>query len=237
MELVLLVLDRGLIAVAFLRNDVDDHRLVVGLGLHEGLLEQGDVMSVDDTAVFEMEGIEHGRRLENLLHRVFHPSGKLIGRLSDDWNAPEHLPDGLLRLLVARIDPIVGQRREATHCGRVGTTVVVEDDDQLLGLGDRDVVQRLIGHTARQGTVTNHRNSPAVVTRHRMTRRVAQRGRRVAVLDKVVRRLLRAGIAGQTAGVTQLIETIGPTGEDLVHVRLVPHVPDQPIIWGVEDPM
>ena len=57
----------------------------------------------------------------------------------------------------------------------------------------------------------------------------------MAVLDHVVRRLRAARVAGQTAHPAQGGEVVLPPGDDLVHVRLVPGVPDDRVARGVED--
>ena len=44
-------------------------------------------------------------------------------------------------------------------------------------------------------------------------------------------------VAGQPAGLAQLCEPGGPAGDDLVHVRLVAGVPDDPVPRRVEDPV
>jgi hypothetical protein len=59
----------------------------------------------------------------------------------------------------------------------------------------------------------------------------------MAVLYKVVRRLLLAGITRKTAGMAQLVKPIGPPRENLVYVCLVTYIPDETILGGIENSM
>ena len=60
---------------------------------------------------------------------------------------------------------------------------------------------------------------------------------RVAVLDPVVRGLGPAGVAGDPSGLPQGVETVPSSGQQLVDVGLVPGVPEDDVVGGVEDPV
>ena len=62
-------------------------------------------------------------------------------------------------------------------------------------------------------------------------------GRGVRVLDHVVLGLGPARVAGQAAALAQRAESAAPAGEQLVHVRLVAGVEDDPVPGRVEDPV
>jgi hypothetical protein len=125
--------------------------------------------------------------------------------------------------------------------GRVGPAVVVDDDDQLGVLGHRDVVERLPGHPAGQGAVTDDRDDVPVLAPDRVglgqAVGIAQRGGGVRVLDDVVLGLRLAGVAAEAALLPQLVELGGAAGDHLVHVGLVPGVEDDPVTGRVEDPV
>jgi hypothetical protein len=70
-----------------------------------------------------------------------------------------------------------------------------------------------------------------------MTEGIAERRGGMAVLDEVVDGLLAAGIPGEPARVPQGVESVGAAGHDLVHIRLMSHIPDESVTRGVEDTM
>ena len=53
--------------------------------------------------------------------------------------------------------------------------------------------------------------------------------------EGVVFALGALGEAGQAAALAQGADPVAPAGKDLVRVGLMPHIPDQPIPWGIED--
>jgi len=59
----------------------------------------------------------------------------------------------------------------------------------------------------------------------------------VRVLDEIVGALRTGGIAGEPIGLTQRGEELSPARDHLVHIGLVPGVPDERIVRGAEDPV
>src|SRR5690606_7054023 len=119
----------------------------------------------------------------------------------------------------------------------VGPLVVVEDDDQALGPGDGNMVEGLVGHATREGTVTDDGHGPAGVVGEGVAQGVAEGRGGVAVLDEVVGRLGPARIAGEPTRVPESVEVGGAAGEDLVDVCLMPDVPDETVLRRVERAM
>src|SRR4029079_8488006 len=101
-----------------------------------------------------------------------------------------------------------------------GAAVVVDDDDQLAVLADRDVVERLPGHAAGERAVADQGDDVAVFAAQGVGLGqpvgVGQRGRGVGVLHDVVVGLGLAGIAGQAALGAEGVEPGGPAGQHLV---------------------
>ena len=104
-----------------------------------------------------------------------------------------------------------------------------------------DVVQRLPAHAAGERAVADDRHDVALLAaqRERLGHAVGvgQRGRGVAVLDDVVLALGLARVAGEAAALAQPVEAVLPAGDDLVDVRLVSGVEQQPVLGRVEDPV
>ena len=121
----------------------------------------------------------------------------------------------------------------------VGALVVVDDDDERQVSVDGDVVDRLPGHPAGQGAVTDDGDRVAAA----LTAQSAPLGdavgpgqgrRGVGVLDDVVLGLGSARVPGQASLLLQLAEVV-PSGQQLVHVGLVARVEDDRVPRRVED--
>ncbi len=101
------------------------------------------------------------------------------------------------------------------------------------------MVQRLEGEAAGHGAVTDHGEYLVAlllqVARHGEAYAGRYRGRGVADVEAVVRRLATLGKAADSAEGPQRAEAFLPAGKQLVGVGLVPHVPDDLVLWGVED--
>ena len=229
------------VTVALVGHDVDDHRASVGGGVAEGALQGGHVVPVDGAAVLEPEGLEQRGGGDQLLERLLDPLGGLVGGVADQGEMAQGAAGGVLRRLVGGGEAELAQIGGEAADGRsVGTSVVVQDDDQL-GLEVADVVERLVGHPAGQRAVTDHADHLAGLPgqlagggqRHRVTE--ARRG--VGVLDDVVLGLGPVGIAGEAASLAKPVEAREPPGQHLVDVGLVPGVEDQGIARRVEGAM
>jgi len=59
----------------------------------------------------------------------------------------------------------------------------------------------------------------------------------MAVLHEVVFGLLRARVAGETAGVAKCVEPISPAREQFVNVCLVADIPDETVTGRIKDPV
>ena len=94
-----------------------------------------------------------------------------------------------------------------------------------------EIVQRLIRHSTGERTITDHGDDMSAVGRltlvacHRHAVRIRQHGRGVTVFDEIVHALFAAWVSREPAGLPQLREASAPTGHDLVHVSLMPGVP------------
>ena len=239
-KLVDLVVDGRLVAAALLRDDVDDTRRVQPLRPGQQLLERFEVVAVAGACVLESQAVEDRVGLEQLLQGLLHPEGGLIRLVADQGQLAQPVGDLLLQPLVSRIDLKLGEvPGQATHGGSVGAAVVVQDDDQVGGLKVGDLVQRLPGHTAGQGAVSDHRHhgagDPVPEPAFGETERIRQRGGRVAVLDQVVFALGPTRIARKAAGLAEAREGGAAASEQLVHVGLMPGVPDDRVPGAVKD--
>ncbi len=104
-----------------------------------------------------------------------------------------------------------------------------------------DQVERLQRDPAGERAVADHRHHPAVAVAGAaglgQAEGVAEGGRGVGVLDHVVGALGPRRVAGEPAQGAQAGEVVLAAGEQLVHVRLVAGVPDDPVDGRVEGPV
>ena len=198
-------------------------------------------MAVDRADVAHAERLEEGRRLEVLAHRGLERLHALLGLGADEGQVAQELLHAPLPPHVDRVEPdrreAVGELRDGR---RVGATVVVEHDDDV-AVAVAEVVQRLVRHAAGHRAVPDDGDDVpalrigAAVTGHGQPVGVGQDRRGVAVLDEVVLGLLPRGVAREPAGLPELLEPGRAAGDDLVHVRLVPGVPQDGVAGRVED--
>ena len=229
------------VAVPLAGDRVHDHRAAEALRPAQRGLHRGDVVPVHRADVLDAQVLEHRLRrhrvLDALLDRVQH----LVHRLAHQRRVAHRVLDQVEHLLVPGVEAqrgeVVGEPADGR---RVRAAVVVDHDDQRVA-GGGDVVQRLPAHPAGERAVTHHgHHVPALATqRVRLGQPVGvgERGGGVRVLDQVVLALRLVRVAGQTPAHAQLVEPLLPASDDLVDVRLVPGVEDQPVARRVEDPV
>ncbi len=242
MELVGLVALRGVVPEALAGQRVHDHRPAELLGLAQRGLHRDPVVPVDGADVLQAQVLEEPLRGERVLEALLHRVQRVVRRCADARHGVQPLLDLVEQGLVARVGAQRAERGGQAADGRgVGAAVVVDDDDQAAAARDRDVVERLPGHAAGEGTVTGDGHDVAVLPADGVglgqAVGVGQRRGGVGVLDDVVRGLGLAGVAREAALLAQGVEVARAPGEHLVHVALVTGVEDDPVARGVEDPV
>ena len=232
----------GPVAHALASDDVNDHRRVEAAGVAQRQLDGVLVVPVDRSDVFQPEIGEHHLRGYRVLDARLDAVHALVAELADDRHAADGLAALLQELLVAGLQP---QRREVigepTDGGRVAAAVVVDDDHDGAARGG-DVVQRLPAHATGEGAVADDGNHMPVAVAGQLeclgkAVGVGQRGAGVAGLDPVMVALGARRIARKSVLLSQGLELVAPTGQHLVHVRLMAGVEDDRIVRRVEHPV
>ena len=115
---------------------------------------------------------------------------------------------------------------------------VVVDDQQNVGAPPATVVQGFVDHTARHGSVADHRYAVALDSKGPIGAGKAygcrKRGARVAHAPGIKGRLATPGEAAGSALRTVGGKRAGTAGEHLMDVGLMAHVPDQHIVRSVQ---
>ena len=139
-----------------------------------------------------------------------------------------------------QLEPVVPVGEPADVLGN-RPAVVVEDDDQALGLHVDDVVESLVARSGGQRPVADNdddvRVPPATLKRDRGPQSIGEPRPGVPRRQRVVRALGGLRESRKAARRPDRLELLAPAGDELVRVALVGGVPDQPIFGAVEDPV
>ena len=230
-----------LVASALLCPDMDDDRLAQLEGLGEGPLEGGQVVTGHYADVGDPEVLEQLAGLGEVHHRLAQPLRQLEGRRADERQPLDHpvvggpalLPGGrqldLAEVLAERAD------------GRADRHLVVVEHDQHLRAALADVVERLEAEPAHQGRIADHDRDPleavAQVARLRQALADGQAGSGMTAVEHVVGRFAAAREATDAIERAQRAETGQSAGQQLVGIRLVTGVPDDPVARRLEQPV
>ena len=229
---------RRLVATTLLGHHVEQARPAHALEVTEVVQQQRQVVAVHRPDVAETEFLPEGSGK----HHAFHVLFPAIGEIADSGCPPQggapRVPEPVVEPAGEHPGEVVAHR---AHGGRDGHVVVVEDHQQIQVLERSRMVQGLEGHTARQGAIADHRHAVPLhalaACRKGHAQGSADGSTGMTGAEGVVLGFLAPRKPGYAALLTQGLHGIPPTREYLVGVRLVPHVPDQPVIRRVVDVM
>ena len=237
------------VAVALFRHGVHDHGAGIVLGGGQGVFHGLEVVAVDGTDVLHAEVLEHALRGPPVLDALLHGVQALVGELPRGAALLQFALPPLERAFIGGGGPegidrgaqgreVVGEPADRRG---VGAAVVVDHNHDTALLVRRDVVDGLPGHAAGQGAVAHHRDDEAVAVAGQLPGArdavgPGQRGGRVRAFDDVVLGFAAVRVAGHAALLAERAEIL-PSGEELVHVGLVPCVEDNAVAGGIEDPV
>ena len=146
---------------------------------------------------------------------------------------------GVVEVLVVLVgDDAVEVASHGADVAVDGPLIVIEDDDEALGLRG-DVVERLVGDAVGEGGVAGDGDDVLLaageIAGHGHAERRGERRAGVAGAVAVVLALSAEHEAVEAAGLADGGEAIGAAGEQLVHVSLVADVEEELVVRGVED--
>ena len=225
-----------LVALSLYRPHVEQNGtldIVRGLQrIHEHVV----VMTVERPDIAEAELFEDHRRLLGGTDEVHRADFGALDRLlcgAAQRNALEHFfagsTDEVRKRLAAEHRQIRGDRADV----RRDRHLVVVEDHHELALERARVVERFVGQTARERAVAEHRDDRFVAADEIACRRHAQRrrdrGAGVTRPERIVRRLAAHRESGDASAFANRVEPAAAAGENFVDVRLVAHVPNEPV--------
>ena len=240
------VLDRVVlrwsVTATLLREHVNHDWTRELLGVHQRFFELLDVMAVKGAEVMHAEVFEERWWLPHVANCRLGGLNTAIDMHAYPRNILRDLLHGGLTSHVHRIradlDKRLGQQR---HRRCVRASIVVQND-RYITLGMAKVVDPLVGHASRECAIADDRDDASPGT-HRgclgggKPMGVTKYGRCVRVLDPVVRALLARGIATDALGLTEVLKGADPPGQHLVHIRLMPGVPQNDVLGRFKDPV
>ena len=237
----------GGIATTLLGEHVDHDGSIPPGGIAQGLLDGGDVMAVDGSGIANAEGLEEGVRSDKLTQSAGDTVDARIGHFAHGWDLPEDVPEALARLDIGRVEPQARQRLRQLRDGRGITAAIVVEDDDHPSSGMTEVVERLVGHPASEGSVTDDGHDPPLATmagelalelvggRHPIG--IGEHRRGMRVLDPIVLGFRPIGVTREASLLPEVLEAIAPAREELVDIGLMAGVPQDGVSRRVEDPM
>ena len=178
----------GTIALALLRDDMDQHRADGGVAdIFEHFDQRPDVMAIDRPDIIKAEFLEQ--------RPASHPAaGIFLGLARPVVKRVGHHPGNLLRhcarrQIFVRADKARQRVAQAPDRRRNRHVIVVEDDDQAVAGGFR-IVHRFIGHSGAHRAIADDRDRAARIARqligHRKTERCGNRGRAVRRSERII---------------------------------------------------
>ena len=234
-----IILFAGRVALAFSGNGMDDNRPVVNLlRLAQSRNQGAHVMAVHIADVFEAEFIDQCARQNGGGNGIFESLGGAAQSSAKARNGFELIADFFFETVVTLCAAYAVEiTRKRADGGRDRHFVIVQQHDE-----PRFQVSRLVNgfhrHAASQTGITDERADVVffalLVTRNCHTQRGRQRGRSVARAKGVVFRFVTLEKTAQTAVLLHGVEAVTASGQNLVGVGLVAHVPDQAVLRRLE---
>jgi len=230
-----------LVALTLFGQHMDQHRALVLLHLFQGFHQHGQVVAVDRAEVFEPEGFEEHAGGEENLEGFLQFFGQVQQVLAHGVETPEKSSRGFLETVYEFAGAGAGQEvgQGADVFGN-RHFIVVQDHDHV-PVHVTGVVHGLVGHTAGHGAVADHGQdlvpAPGQITSGGKAGGGGDGGGGVAHIKAVVGRFIPLGKPADAVLPAQGGKTVAPAGQQLVGIGLVPHVPDDLVVGGGEDPV
>ena len=200
----------------------------------QGFHQLGQVVPVQRPDVVKSQFLEHGAGC----HHAFHMLLGALGPLPEEAEVLEQALGALPHAQVGLGGPDLGEIGGQAALVVADGHLVVIQDHQHIGPLVPGVGQGFEGHAAGDGPVADHRDDLALQALLPGCQGHAHgggdAGGRVADPEGVVFALAALGKAGQTASLAHAMHLAHATGEYLVGVGLVAHVPDDAVVGRAE---
>ena len=144
-----------------------------------------------------------------------------------------------LQIFICRSDA-VQILRDTTHIFRNGHIVIIQYNNKI-GFQIGSVVQGLISHAAGHGTITDHGYNGMIGSRNitcfYQPQSCRNGGRAVSCIKGITITLLTFWESTHSAELTQTGETLSSSGQQLMGIRLMSHIPDYLVVRKIQKQM
>ena len=233
----LLPIERRLKAAALLGEDVQEHRAILSFEKLESLDQQRQIVAIDGAEVLQAEFLKEDRGPEHALGGLFSAAHDFHGGFAAEA-LDEARAESWQMLVVLVGDDAVEVAGDGAHVAIDGPLVVVEHDDQALGLLG-DVVERFerdaVGESGVAGNGDHVLFAAGQIAGHRHAEGRGKRGTGVAGAVAIVLALGAEHEAVQAAGLANGVEAIEAAGKNFVDVGLVAYVEEESVFGSVKD--
>ena len=162
-ELIRRLLRRS-VSFAFLRQHMQQDRAFDLLSFPESPAQHRKIMARHRSQICDPHVFKEHPRHHKLFDAAFGPADLLDHRISHHRNLMKGIRDPLLQSCVKVRRPKLSKvPGHASHIFRDRHVIIIEDNNKIRLQMSR-VVQRLIGHPAGQGPVSDHRDHPVVLS-------------------------------------------------------------------------
>ena len=233
----LLLLQGGLETPALLGEGVENYGLVLCFKELESFDEERKVVAVDGAVVVEAEFFKDHATADDALGGFFGFASDVAGGFATELfeEAGDAVVDRDVGGVCGNFVEILGN---GAYVFVDGPLIVVEDDDEALGLGG-DVVEGFVADAVGEGGVAGQDHDVFVaaghVTGYGHAESGGESGAGVACAEAVVFAFGAEHEAVEALGLADGIEEVLAAGEELVDVALVRDVEDEMVLGGVED--
>ena len=193
------------------------------------------IMAIEWANVVPAQLFEHSARCHHALHVFF----RLFGQIPGAADMLKNLLGALTQCGVGLAGPDLGE----VGCQPAGVVpnrhlVVIQNDQHIRAFMAR-MSQRLESHATSDRAVSNDGNDLAVdalfLCRQGHTHRRGDAGRGVAHAEGVEGALGALGKPRQAIELSHAVHAIAPSGQNFVGVGLVPDIPHDAIVGGIEN--
>ena len=232
------------IAVPFLGQHMNNHRLLQFLDVLQRMDQARQIMSVNRPIIAEAQRFEKTTLLlvnKQGFDGILHPFDAVGNRPANQRDPLQAAADSGLGILPtagsSQIRQITAQSADILGNGHL---VVVKDHDQPC-FAVPGVVQRFVAHAARHGAVTHQGNHlmglPQLVTGTGHSQRSGDRGGGMAGFEGVIFAFAALGEAGNAAIRAQGMKFVTAARQELVYVTLMAHIKDQLVLGHIKNPV
>jgi len=232
-----LAVECGLKSPALLREDVKEDGAVLGLEELESLDEEREVVSVDGAVVGEAKLLKHDGGPEHAFRGLFSATDNFDCGFAADFFDDAFC--GVVEAVVALVgDDAMEVASDSANVAIDGPLVVVEDDDEALGLLG-DVVEGFEGDSVGEGCVAGNGNdvlfAAGEIARDGHAEGSRKGGAGMTCAVAVVLAFRAEHEAVEAAGLADGFEAIESAGKDLVYIGLMADIEDEAVRGRVED--